>query len=326
MMQTTADSTHSGRPKIGLALGSGSARGLAHVGVIRAIEQAGISVDCIAGTSMGALIGAIYASGKLDELEASFRDFDWKKSASFFDVVLPKSGLLDGAKVSELVRAHIHHETIEMLAKPFAAVATDIVSGEEVVIRSGDVIEAVRASISVPGIFTPVRSNGHILVDGGLTNPVPVSAARAMGADIVIAVDLNHDVVAGKNMKPLVAAPKADSASDNASGMFSRWAGDYRLSMRDIRQRLLAGNNPASAQFRKWISAEPLPSIFEVLLASINIMETGLTQTRLSLDRPEVIIQPPLGHIRFMEFGRADEIIAIGYEHTQRQLKGIELP
>jgi NTE family protein len=149
-----------------------------------------------------------------------------------------------------------------------------------------------------------------------------VSAARAMGADIVIAVDLNHDVVAGKNMKPLVTAPKADSANDNVSGMLSRWVGDYRLSMNDIRQKLLEGNNPASAQFRKWISAEPLPSIFEVLLASINIMETRLTQTRLSLDRPDVIIQPPLGHIRFMEFGRAEEIIAIGYEHTQRQLDG----
>jgi NTE family protein len=180
------------RPGIGLALGSGSARGLAHLGVIRAIEDAGIEVGFIAGSSMGALIGAIHAAGKLDELEASFQGFDWKKTASFFDVVLPKSGLLDGARISELVRAHIHADTIEALPIPFAAVATDIVSGEEVVIRSGDVIEAVRASISVPGIFTPVRSNGHILVDGGITNPVPVSAARAMGAGIVIAVDLNH--------------------------------------------------------------------------------------------------------------------------------------
>ncbi len=320
MTDTTIDSKHGGRPKVGLALGSGSARGLAHLGVIRAIADAGIEVDFIAGTSMGALIGAIYASGKLDELEASFRDFDWKKSASFFDVVLPKSGLLDGAKVSELVRAHIHHETIEMLAKPFAAVATDIVSGEEVVIRSGDVIEAVRASISVPGIFTPVRSNGHILVDGGLTNPVPVSVARAMGADIVIAVDLNHEIINGKNMKPLLPAAKVNTPEENAPGMFSRWVGDYRLSMKELKQKLIAANNPASAQFRKWVSAEPLPSIFEVLLASINIMETRLTQTRLSLDRPDVIIQPPLGHIRFMEFGRAEEIIAIGYEHTQRQL------
>jgi len=321
MMDRTNDSSGR-RPKIGLALGSGSARGLAHLGVIRAIEDAGIEVDFIAGSSMGALIGAIYASGKLNELEASFRGFDWKKSASFFDVVLPKSGLLDGAKVSELVRAHIHHETIEMLAKPFAAVATDIVSGEEVVIRSGDVIEAVRASISVPGIFTPVRSNGHILVDGGLTNPVPVSVARAMGADIVIAVDLNHEIINGKNMKPLLSAAKVNTPEDNAPGMLSRWVGDYRLSMKDLKQKLIAANNPASAQFRKWVSAEPLPSIFEVLLASINIMETRLTQTRLSLDRPDVIIQPPLGHIRFMEFGRAEEIIAIGYEHTQRQLAG----
>ncbi|MFZ2163311.1 MAG: patatin-like phospholipase family protein [Sideroxyarcus sp.] len=319
-----------GRPKIGLALGSGSARGLAHLGVIRAIEEAGIEVDIIAGTSMGALIGAIHAAGKLDALEVYFLGFDWKTTASFFDVVLPKSGLLDGAKVGELVRAHIHADAIEMLSKPFAAVATDIVSGEEVVIRSGDVIEAVRASISVPGIFTPVRSNGRILVDGGLTNPVPVSAARAMGADIVIAVDLNHQIIKGKNMKPLLQAAKANSEKqDGEPGRFSRWVGDYRLSMKDIKQKLLAGNTPTSAQFRKWVSAEPLPSIFEVLLASINIMETRLTQTRLVLDRPDVIIQPPLGHIRFLEFGRAEEIISIGYEHAQRQLRdnkmGIEL-
>ncbi len=312
------------RPKIGLALGSGSARGLAHLGVIRGIEEAGIEVGCIAGTSMGALIGAIHAAGKLDELEAAFRGFDLKKTASFFDVVLPKSGLLDGAKVSQLVRAHIHADTIEQLPIPFAAVATDIISGEEVVIRQGDVIEAVRASISVPGIFTPVRSNGHVLVDGGLTNPVPVSVARTMGADLVIAVDLNHEIVAGKNMKPLMSAGKSGGAAP-APGTLVRWVGDYLASMKDLRQKLLAGKDPASAQFRKWNSAEPLPSIFEVLLASINIMETRLTQTRLSLDRPDVIIQPPLGHIRFLEFGRAEEIIAIGYEHARRQLRELEL-
>ncbi len=326
---TTDDVTRgesSRRPRIGLALGSGSARGLAHLGVIRAIEDAGIRVDCIAGTSVGALVGAIHAAGKLGEFEATLRSFDWKKTVSFFDVVLPKSGLLDGAKVSELVRAHIHAEAIEMLPIPFAAVATDIIGGEEVVIRSGDVIEAVRASISVPGIFTPVRSNGRILVDGGLTNPVPVSAARAMGADIVIAVDLNHEIIAGKNMKPLLPAAKQDDAQERSPGIFSRWVGDYVLSMKDIRQKLLAGNNPAAAQFRKWVSEEPLPSVFEVLLASINVIETHLTRTRLSLDRPDVVIQPPLGHIRFLEFGRAEEIISIGYEHAQRQLGGIALP
>jgi NTE family protein len=323
MTSKAIDSTR--RPRIGLALGSGSARGLAHLGVIRAIRDAGLEVDFIAGSSMGALIGAIYAAGKLDELEATFLSFDWRKTVSFFDVVLPKSGLLDGAKISELVRTHVHTDAIEKLPKPFAAVATDIVSGEEVVIRSGDVIEAVRASISVPGIFTPVASNGHVLVDGGLTNPVPVSVARAMGADVVIAVDLNHQIVAGKNMKPLLDTGKESDGEKSASGMLSRWVGDYRLSMRDIRQKLLADDDAAEAQLRKWTSPEPLPSIFEVLLASINIMETRITQTRLHLDKPDVIIQPPLGHIRFLEFGRAEEIIDIGYRHTQQQLEALQL-
>jgi len=312
------------RPRVGLALGSGSARGLSHLGVIRALKDAGIELDCIAGTSMGALIGAICAAGKLDELEATFLDFDWKTTASFFDVVLPKSGLLDGEKVSDLVRAHVHADALEKLAIPFAAVATDIVSGEEVILRDGDVIDAVRASISVPGIFTPVRSNGRILVDGGITNPVPASTVRAMGADLVIAVDLNHEIVAGKNLKPLRREKQASSREDDTSGMFSRWVGDYRSSMQDIRQKLLALDNPASAQFRKWASAdESLPNIFEVLLASINIMETRITRSRLLLDKPDVVIQPPLGHIRFLEFDRAEEIIAIGYEHARRQLAAL---
>jgi NTE family protein len=312
------------RLRVGLALGSGSARGLSHLGVIRAIEEAGIEVEFIAGTSIGALIGAIHAAGKLSELEATFLGFDWKKTASFFDVVLPKSGLIDGERVSELVRAHVHADAIEMLPIPFAALATDIVSGEEVTIRNGDVIEAVRASISVPGIFTPVRSNGRILVDGGITNPVPASTVRAMGADIVIAVDLNHEIIAGKNLKPLGSSKKSAAKKEDTSEMFSRWVGDYRISMQDIRQKLLAWDNPASAQFRKWTSTEePLPNIFEVLLASINIMETRITRTRLLLDKPDVVIQPPLGHIRFLEFDRAEEIIAIGYEHTQRQLASL---
>lgn len=306
------------RPKIGLALGSGSARGLAHLGVIRALAEAGIEADFIAGTSMGALIGAIHAAGKLEALEATFQTFDWKKTVSFFDVVLPKSGLLDGAKISALVRAHVQAARIEALPKPFGAVATDLVSGEEVLIRSGDVIEAVRASISVPGIFTPVRSNGHILVDGGLTNPVPVSAVRAMGADIVIAVDLNHQIVAGKNLKPLL---NTADASEAASSLFPRWTGTYRQSMQELKARMLARETPGAAQFARWAARdEPLPSIFEVLLASINIMEASITQTRLGLDRPDLLIQPPLGHIRFLEFGRAEEIIRIGYEHTRQQL------
>lgn len=311
-----------GRPRIGLALGSGSARGLAHVGVIRAIEDVGIKIDYIAGTSMGALIGAVHAAGKLGELETTFLGFDWKKTASFFDVVLPRSGLLDGAKVSALVRSHIHADDIEALPITFAAVASDLTSGKEVVIRTGDIIEAVRASISVPGIFTPVRRNGQLLVDGGLTNPVPTSAVRVMGADFIIAVDLNHQIVNGKNLKPLL--PVA-SNEESDPGPRSAWMGRYTQTMQSLKQKLLASDAPGRTQLLRWLAREePLPSIFEVLLASINIMETSITQTRLHIDQPDIIIQPPLGHIRFLEFGRAEEIIAIGYAHTQRQLAALD--
>lgn len=311
--------------RIGLALGSGSARGLAHVGVIRALGEAGIAVDCIAGTSMGALIGAVHAAGKLDALANFFRDFDWKKTAAFFDVVLPRSGLLDGAKIGELVRDHVPAETIESLSMAFAAVASDLASGEEVVIRDGDIIEAVRASISVPGIFTPVRRNGRILVDGGLVNPVPVTAARALGAEIVIAVDLNHGIVNGKNLKPLRPAPgNAEVANEPA-----RHAGGvpwYTQTMQGLKQWLLAADKPGRVQLSRWLEREEyLPNIFEVLLASINIMETRIAQTRLEIDRPDILIQPPLGHIRFLEFGRAEEIIAIGYETAQQQLATLDI-
>jgi len=324
MMRKIIDS-NPGRPKVGLALGSGSARGLAHLGVIRAIEDAGIEVDFIAGTSMGALIGAIHAAGKLDDLEDTFQTFDWKKTVSFFDVILPKSGLFDGAKISDLVRAYVHANSIEALPKPFAAVATDIVSGEEVVIRSGDVIEAVRASISVPGIFTPVRSNGRILVDGGLTNPVPVSVARAMGADMVIAVDLNHEIIAGKNFKPLLNLSRISQNSE-LSSQFGRWVDSYRQAMQELKAKLRTRETPGAAQFSRWASTEEaLPSIFEVLLASVNVMETRITQTRLGLEQPDILIQPPLGHIRFLEFSRAEEIIHIGYEHAAQQLAQMEI-
>ncbi len=157
---------------VGLALGSGSARGWAHIGVIRALTEAGIHVDYIAGTSIGALVGAVYASGGIGTLENVVLQFDWKQIAYFFDVVLPKSGLLDGKKVSAFIRRHVKEINIEELAIPFCAVATDLGTGNEVILKQGDIIEAVRASISVPGIFTPVKKNGTILVDGGLVNPV----------------------------------------------------------------------------------------------------------------------------------------------------------
>lgn len=290
--------------KVGLALGSGSARGLAHIGVLRAIEEAGIKVDLVAGTSIGAVVGAVYAAGKIGGLADRFRAFDWRQIAGLLDPVLPRSGLIDGQRIADFVRAHVAAANIEDLPIPFRAVATCIMSGEEVACASGDLIDAVRASISVPGIFTPVRSNGRILVDGGLVNPVPVSVVRAMGAGLVIAVDLNHDIVASRVSRP----------DSNSQGTFHTQA----------MARLLASlrTNPGLAQFEAWLhkEPEPLPGIFDVLLSSIYIMQARMTQASLRQDKPDILIRPPLGAVRFMEFDRAEEIIEIGYRSAAQQL------
>ncbi|MGC8702928.1 MAG: patatin-like phospholipase family protein [Thiomonas sp.] len=311
--QTAATSGQSRkRPRLGLALGGGSARGMAHLGVLRAFADAGVQIDCIAGCSIGALVGAIAASGSTDGLEATFKTFDWKRTLSFFDVVFPRSGLIDGAKVTALVREHLPATQIEALRIPFAAIATDLLSGAEVVLRSGDVIDAVRASVAVPGIFTPVRLAGRVLVDGGLSNPVPVSAVRAMGAEQVIAVDLNHGVVGGHTLNRLSAPRPASRLA--AQGQGAGWVGDYHRVMADLKSRLLAQSAPAKAQFSRWAdSQEPLPNVFEVLLAAVNVMEMRITETRLLIEPPDVLILPALGQIRFLEFGRADEAIDIGY-------------
>ncbi len=301
--------------QIGLALGSGSARGLAHIGVIRALGEAGIKIDCIAGTSIGALIGSVYASDKLEALEKVYLGFDWKKIAYFFDVVFPKSGLIDGKKVTDFVREYVQAETIEHLSLPFKAVATDITTGKEIWIDEGDVIEAVRASLSVPGIFTPVRKNGKILVDGGLVNPVPVSIARSMGADFVIAVDVNQGIVMTKK-------PEKGTEKNALNQALQRIGGkQYSQAMERINHSLQSLDNPALNQVRSWLAEEPLPNIFEVLLSSINIMEAQVTKSRLKTDPPDLLIQPNLGHIGFLEFNRAEEIINIGYDEACRQLE-----
>ncbi|MBN8745116.1 MAG: patatin-like phospholipase family protein [Thiomonas arsenitoxydans] len=323
-MQTapvSSPSTSAPRPRLGLALGGGAARGMAHLGVLRALADAGVRIDFIAGCSIGALVGAIAAAGRTDGLEATFKTFDWRKTLSFFDVVFPRSGLIDGAKVTELVREHLPATQIEALSIPFAAIATDLHSGAEVVLRSGDVIEAVRASIAVPGVFTPVRVHGRVLVDGGLSNPVPVSVVRAMGADQVIAVDLNHGVVDGRLKRRLRPKPRrGETPVEEPAG---RWVADYRRVMADLKQRLQAPSAPAKDQFERWADREePLPNMFEVLLASVNVMEMHITESRLRIEPPDLLIRPPLGDIRFLEFGRAEESIEIGYDAAMQALRG----
>lgn len=175
--------------KIGIALGAGSARGWAHIGVLRTLEQAGIRPQIICGTSIGALVGAVHAAQKLDVLEAWVLGLTWRRVLGFFDVSF-NGGFLKGAKLTAFLRDNLLEHTMADLSRPFAAVATDLRSGNEIWLREGKVVDVVRASIALPGLFTPAELDGRLLVDGALVNPVPVSLCRAMGADIVIGVDL----------------------------------------------------------------------------------------------------------------------------------------
>jgi NTE family protein len=303
--------------KIGLALGSGSARGWAHIGVIRALNDAGVQLDCVAGTSIGALVGAVYASGNIDSLEEVVLKLDWKQIAYFLDVVFPKSGLIDGNKVADFIRTHVEEINIEELPLPFSAISTNLATGSEVVIQKGDIIEAVRASISVPGIFTPVRKNGTILVDGGLVNPVPVNVVRKMGADFVIAIDLNHDIVGKKGFSKTSVANSTASAL--SVGMRRSFIKKSKI-LDAINKRFEAGSFPALKQIQQWRCKDPLPNVFEVLMSSINIMETQITAAKLKTDPPDLLIRPNLGHLTLLDSHRAQEAIAEGYREARARV------
>ncbi|MGG7054263.1 patatin-like phospholipase family protein [Nitrosomonas sp. ANs5] len=317
--------------KIGLALGSGSARGLAHIGALRAIEEHGIEVDLIAGASIGALIGAVYAAGNLDALESSFRAFDWKKLVSLLDLTVPKSGLMDGKKVMDFVSAHLEIREIERLPRPFWAVATDILTAREIVLSTGDLIHAIRASIAVPGIFTPVYNDEHILVDGGLVNPVPVSVARAMGADFVIAIDLNHEAPYSRDKRPLssltqktetAANPLMDSAATHR--LDNDTSASVLQAMQRFKQVMSTLDHSTSTRLKKWLEMDTGLNIFEIILSSINIMAAKITESQMKVDPPDLIIQPPLGDVHFLAFDQSDKIIERGYQSTLRALSTID--
>lgn len=299
--------------KIGLALGSGSARGWAHIGVIKALEEANIPIHCVAGTSIGAFVGAVYVTGSIANLEKFALQMDWKAVLSYFDVVFPRRGLLDGSRIYHLISQHTATINVEDARIPFCCIATDLGTGEEVRFYQGNLVDAVRASVSFPGIFTPFVKDGHYLADGGLVNPVPVNVAREMGADVVLAVDLNHAIVGkivrskdpGASLKKQPSKQNVTPEIQNRNRIAQVLENKYMNIGASVRQKI-----------NEWMSEEPAPNIFDVLGNAINIMEYKLTQTNLEMYKPEFLIQPDLGQIRFFDFTQAEFAIREGYAKT----------
>lgn len=281
------------------------ARGWAHIGVIRALTNMGFKFDVVAGCSIGSLVGGVYLADKIDVLEDWARSLNKMKIVSYLDLKVRSGGLISGAKLLDEIKHYIGDTTIEQLPQRYVSVATDLVTGHEIWLERGPLAEAMRASFSLPGVFPPIRIDGRWLVDGALVNPLPVSACRAMGADMVIAINLNADII-GKVRRP--------------GGEVSSATGFDLLNLVESTQELenkMHGLDPLTRRvFRR---EHDNPSLFGVMTASLNIMQDRVTRSRLAGDPPDVHIAPRLGHIGLLEFDRAPEAIREGEQAVERK-------
>jgi len=292
------------RPSIGLALGGGAARGFAHIGVMRTLVAHGIIPDVIVGTSIGAVVGGCFAAHAMDALEDWSRSLTVRSILRYLDINLSGSGLIRGGNLAKRLEDGLPDKRIEELAIRFAAIATEFNTGHEIWLTRGRLAEALRASYALPGIFPPVRIGGRWLVDGALVNPVPVSAARALGARLVIAVNLNADIFGRGTIIPDHGSDASDEGPAESSGKL----------------RGVFGGKPS---FRHLFGTRTSPGIPTVMVEAFNVMQDRITRSRLAGDPADVMISPRLGHIGWFDFHRAAEAIKIGTETTEKEIAGI---
>ena len=277
---------------IALALGGGAARGWAHIGVLRALDEAGIEISMIAGTSIGALVGGCYLAGKLDQLEDFARSLTKRGIFSLLDLRFRGNGLFGGMKLDRRLRDHLEELSIEELSKPFIAVCTEINTGHEIWLTRGSLITAMRASYALPGVFEPVDCNGRTLVDGALVNPVPVSVCRAHEQPLVVAVNLHYDQF--------------------GRAAVIKYAAEGPISARGDGE--IAASRPASKRL----------GITGVMMEAFNIIQDRISRARMAGDPPDIALLPKIGHVGLAEFHRADEAIKLGYEETMARLGELE--
>ncbi|MDX3968048.1 MAG: patatin-like phospholipase family protein [Bradyrhizobium sp.] len=299
------------RPVIGLALGGGAARGFAHIGIIKTLLANGIVPDVVVGTSIGAVVGGLYAAGQLDTLEEWGRSLQGMRNIlGYLDIRLNGSGLIGGEKLATRLEEACGQTQIEDLPIKFAAVATEVRTGHEIWLTRGRVVNAMRASYALPGIFAPVLIGDRWLVDGALVNPVPVSAARALGAEIVIAANLSSDIfthsttIYSHGAMPETVAPVAGETA--------------------VKRRFPRLFSPEKTVKREFFGGGGRPGISSVMVDAFNIMQDRITRARLAGDPPDMLITPRVGQIGWFDFHRADDLIAFGTRAAERALDSIQ--
>ncbi len=292
-------------PRVGLALGSGASRGWSHIGVIKALLREGIEPDIVCGTSVGAIVGGSYVAGNLEKLEGWVLGSTRTDVLRFFDINLSQSGFVDTERLSWFLHSYVAAEDqlIEDMSKKYAAVSTNLDTGREVWFTEGRLADAVRASMALPGLFPAVRNDQRWLVDGGLVNPVPVTVCRALGADIVIAVNLNSGIIGKRNNGTLEAIPT-----------------DGRGVLSSIKQQAREYSNSI---FPNHHEKDEAPGLFYAIANSVNIVQDRITRSRLAGDPADVMLSPQLAHIGMLEFHRAAEAIQEGEGCVQRAMAEI---
>ncbi|NNF41122.1 MAG: patatin-like phospholipase RssA [Woeseiaceae bacterium] len=298
-MNATNNRVHS--PVIGLALGSGSARGWSHIGVLRALEARGIRPAIVTGASTGSLVAASYASGQLDALDTWVRRLTKIDVWRLLDASLTGGGVMRGNRLMRAIGEQLEDHAIETLPHPFGAVAVDLYRGKEVWIKNGSMLNAVRASSGLPGLFTPILHDGRWLIDGGVLNPVPVSMCRALGADYVIAVDLSLPLRKDRVRTPQSKLEDEDTANEG-NELFARWSGLLENFVSSLRS-----DRPPSE-----------PGMIEVIYSTINIMQDQIARSRMQGDPPDLVVRPQLHDFHLMEFHRAAEAIDVGYAALEK--------
>jgi NTE family protein len=296
------------RGKIGVALGAGVARGWAHIGILKALSKAGFKPDIVAGTSIGAVAGGCYVAGKLDELEMFARSLTRRRVFGFLDFNMTGSGLISGDKLGERLGSHLGDTMIETLDRRFVAVATEIGTGHEIWLSRGHLVDAMRASYALPGIFRPVKLGGRWLFDGAIVNPIPVSVCRALGASFVIAVNLQSDSLSrGAVLSDQRTLEEIEN--DALGGVLAeqqKGGGALKLLHRQFFGR-----------------GSDAPGISTVMMEAFNITQDRIARSRLAGDPPDFTIAPKLSHVGTFDFHRADELVAIGEAAAEKALAEI---
>jgi NTE family protein len=297
------------RPVVGLALGGGAARGFAHIGIVRTLIAHGIVPNVVVGTSIGAVIGGAYVSGHLDRLEEWARSLQPRKVLGYLDVRLNGSGLIGGEKLASELEASIGNTLIEDLAVKFATVAAEVRTGHEIWLTHGRLVEAMRASYALPGIFAPVLVGDRWLVDGTLVNPVPVSAARALGAEIVIAANVSSDVFSHSTTIYSHGAAAVVPQLESEPVLPKRGFGKFFSPERTVKREFFGGGGR--------------PGISTIMADAFNIMQDRITRARLAGDPPDLLITPRVGEIGWFDFHRGNELIEFGVRAAERAIDSI---